>query len=702
MSARRFKAGQGLSAAKINQVVDSVNASEKVGLYGMTGQVSPAGRMLTPILGLSNPTVGAKAVSGAVRTLGSVFETIDSDSWSVVSGGTYIPVTGSSTSGSGVALLIPTDWWYDESALKFYARTRTQEVTKKGFVYSVGQESAQKELPGTVKKCSICSTGGAISISGSAQASNYISTLGSGTAPYATSSTTLNSNLNADLLDGLHSGAFLASGGTAADSSKLGGVLPAGYLAATGTAVDSGKLDGLHSSAFLASGGTAVNSDLLDSLHSSAFLASGGTAIDSSKLGGVLPAGYSVTGHAHSGVYLPTAAITGTTGTIPKFTSTSTIGDSVIVQSGSYIGIGTVSPVNVLSVVGTSNTVGAVQITAPNVTDAPWIDFNVAGVGIYGQITNSNGFRFKSQANVSMIPGSSSAFNIYRGGVGTGVPAFTVLDGYVGIGVAVPGVSLDVSGDVRTDDQLISTVTGATSPLAVTSTTVNTNLNSDLLDGLHSGAFLASGGTAVNSDLLDNLHSGAFLASGGTAADSSKLGGVLAAGYSATGHAHTTYVPYTGATGSLALGANTITTSATGVISNLNADLWDGYQFSSYLDQAVKTTSNPTFGGVVLPAGSSVSFDLAYIANAGSRGGLEVYTPDAGVDFLGDYIGVTTLTASVGIEAPSISCSPTISSGTAAPTSTPTKIGDLYVDTTNHKLYFSDSVATSGGWVAVA
>lgn len=31
---------------------------------------------------------------------------------------------------------------------------------------------------------------------------------------------------------------------------------------------------------------------------------------------------------------------------------------------------------------------------------------------------------------------------------------------------------------------------------------------------------------------------------------------------------------------------------------NLNADLWDGYQFSDYLNQAVKTTSNPTFASV--------------------------------------------------------------------------------------------------------
>ena len=52
-------------------------------------------------------------------------------------------------------------------------------------------------------------------------------------------------------------------------------------------------------------------------------------------------------------------------------------------------------------------------------------------------------------------------------------------------------------------------------------------------------------------------------------------------------------------------GANFISTVADGtspyactsttVNTNLNADLWDGYQFSDYLDQAVKTTSSPEF-----------------------------------------------------------------------------------------------------------
>lgn len=42
------------------------------------------------------------------------------------------------------------------------------------------------------------------------------------------------------------------------------------------------------------------------------------------------------------------------------------------------------------------------------------------------------------------------------------------------------------------------------------------------------------------------------------------------------------------------------------------------------------------------------------------------------------------------VNAAAVSCSPTISTGTSAPTSTPLKIGDIFVDTTNHKIYVAD------------
>jgi hypothetical protein len=65
--------------------------------------------------------------------------------------------------------------------------------------------------------------------------------------------------------------------------------------------------------------------------------------------------------------------------------------------------------------------------------------------------------------------------------------------GNVGIGTTGPGAKLDVlGGSIRTTNQLISTVATGTVPLAVSSTTLNTNLNADLLDGLHSASFYSA------------------------------------------------------------------------------------------------------------------------------------------------------------------------------------------------------------------
>lgn len=70
-------------------------------------------------------------------------------------------------------------------------------------------------------------------------------------------------------------------------------------------------------------------------------------------------------------------------------------------------------------------------------------------------------------------------------------------------------------GNVNTTGRFISTLATGTSPLAVTSTTLNTNLNSDLLDGYHAGNangnIPVSNGTVntnLNADLLDGYTAG--------------------------------------------------------------------------------------------------------------------------------------------------------------------------------------------------
>ena len=62
--------------------------------------------------------------------------------------------------------------------------------------------------------------------------------------------------------------------------------------------------------------------------------------------------------------------------------------------------------------------------------------------------------------------------------------------GNLGVGLTNPGTPLDVSGSIRASSQLISTVATGTAPLTVTSTTVVTNLNADLLDGINSTGYV--------------------------------------------------------------------------------------------------------------------------------------------------------------------------------------------------------------------
>lgn len=48
----------------------------------------------------------------------------------------------------------------------------------------------------------------------------------------------------------------------------------------------------------------------------------------------------------------------------------------------------------------------------------------------------------------------------------------------------------------------------------------------------------------------------------------------------------------------VAIGTSPYACTSTTLNTNLNADLWDGYQFSDYLDQAVKQASSPTFANI--------------------------------------------------------------------------------------------------------
>jgi hypothetical protein len=145
---------------------------------------------------------------------------------------------------------------------------------------------------GSTALCATCAVG-AKNLCGCVPASFLLS---GGTAICATSS------IDSKGLCGCIPSCFLGVGATATDSSKLGGVLPAGYLLSGGTAINSKALCGCIPSCFLGATATAtcatssIDSKALCGCTPSCFLGATATATDSSKLGGILPAGYLLSG----------------------------------------------------------------------------------------------------------------------------------------------------------------------------------------------------------------------------------------------------------------------------------------------------------------------------------------------------------------------------------------------------------------------
>ena len=157
-----------------------------------------------------------------------------------------------------------------------------------------------------------------------------------------------------------------------------------------------------------------------------------------------------------------------------------------------------------------------------------------------------------------------------------------------------------------------------------------TSAEKNKLSQLDNSKYLPINGTAVNSSKLDNVSldkfvrkdktsdiKGAVRFQGMSGTDFSKTGGlsgldIQSAGSSGAAfmsfHRPGAYAVYFGLdkdnqlkVGGWSLGSNVYkiwTSGNDGSGSGLDADLWDGKQFSSYLNQALLTTSNPTFNTV--------------------------------------------------------------------------------------------------------
>jgi hypothetical protein len=117
----------------------------------------------------------------------------------------------------------------------------------------------------------------------------------------------------------------------------------------------------------------------------------------------------------------------GTVSTVPVFTGSSTVGNSIITQSGSHVGIGTASPLTTLDIAGTLRSTA--QVVPSSGVGLELLYFSGAG---YLQAYS----RSASVYTPLKVEGSTLSLNTASGG-------------NVGVGTSTPGAKLEVDGNVR-------------------------------------------------------------------------------------------------------------------------------------------------------------------------------------------------------------------------------------------------------------
>ena len=136
----------------------------------------------------------------------------------------------------------------------------------------------------------------------------------------------------------------------------------------------------------------------------------------------------------------------GTTNYVAKFTSSSAVGNSVIYDDGTNVGIGTATPRGLLSIANNNSVSGVVDSS---------LHFGFSLADYYGfRITNSNDPAVTAAGLLKFQRGTTSAW----------VDALAIDNsGNVGIGTSIPTVKLDIGGSTALAIQA-SLTTGTTDP----------------------------------------------------------------------------------------------------------------------------------------------------------------------------------------------------------------------------------------------
>jgi hypothetical protein len=205
--------------------------------------------------------------------------------------------------------------------------------------------------------------------------------------------------------------------------------------------------------------------------------------------------------------YLAPASISGTTNTIPKFTSSSALGNSNITDTGSLITLGSTSYVSSGNFgVGTSSpSVSGVGIDIYSATSSS-LRLHTATSGT--TVSDGAGINFSAANNLGITNYENGTIDIVTNG-NSGV--YIASNGYVGINGATPSVALTVSGSINqtsVTSSLLKTNSSGTLIAAVAGTDY---LTPSAISGTTNNLVKFTSSTTIGDSLFsDNGTNGAF------------------------------------------------------------------------------------------------------------------------------------------------------------------------------------------------
>ena len=474
------------------------------------------------------------------------------------------------------------------------------------------------------------------------------STIATGTSPLAVTSTTVVANLNADQVDGKNVGTLSAAGGIvyASSTSALAGTAAgtAGQAVISGgagvptfqtVASSNGASTIVSRNALGSFAANVVTAELAGNAATATKLATARTIFLSGDVAG--SATFDGSGNTTISATIQTNSVALGTDTTGNYVANVTSGSGIVVSGTAGEGWtanvahadtstqasvnnsnGTVIQDITLDGFGHITAIGSVNLDDRYYTESE-IDTNFANLNNLSSANTANTIVLRTEhgsfgANGALI----SDLNASNIATGTIVNARTTGNSSNGANTLV---LRDANGDFSSR-RITSTIATGTSPFAVSSTTVVTNLNADQVDGIQ-------GASLLRSDATDAYTSGTLTFNSGT---------TLTAANGAT-------VNFSNVVGTapFAVTSNTLVT-------NLNADLLDGQQGTYYLDWT-NVTNKPdpvitvTLTGDVAGSANTTLTDLAN-GTVSVATTIQANSVALGTDTTGNYVaGITAGTS---------------------------------------------------------